>query len=291
DFEKSAGEWFISGTNTSFEYGVPASTFINRAASGSKAFKTNLSGMHNSNESSLLSSPGFNLSGLKNPRMSISLAQDIDYCYAVEYCESLFLYHNIGGTSWPQLPFSTKGTYHWGTTWGDDRSKRWRVATTWLPALPTVGLRFQFRSDAIIQKEGIAIDNIHIYDSIGPVYGGGLPSVEVKQALAPNNEWTHFIKDGLVIASINTEGQDLGDLTVSNYKHSASPNFHGQYYLRRHFGFHSDKKPSAPVTVRVYYRDEDVDSLFYARNCTGCTGPDFEKSAGEWFISGTNTSF
>ena len=45
NFETNNGYWRSSGINNSWEYGVPAANKINKAASGTKAWKTNLTGI------------------------------------------------------------------------------------------------------------------------------------------------------------------------------------------------------------------------------------------------------
>src|SRR5690606_4981468 len=80
DFESSNGHWYAAGINNSWEYGTPVSTKINRAASGSKAWKTNLDGNHNDNELSYLYSPCYDISSLDKPTLSFSVALDIEDC-------------------------------------------------------------------------------------------------------------------------------------------------------------------------------------------------------------------
>jgi hypothetical protein len=57
NFENSSGGWYTDGVATSWQYGTPASPKINRAASGSYAWKTTLSGNYQDNELSYLYSP------------------------------------------------------------------------------------------------------------------------------------------------------------------------------------------------------------------------------------------
>ncbi|MGZ3949241.1 MAG: S8 family serine peptidase, partial [Flavisolibacter sp.] len=59
DFETNNGNWYPGGTNSSWQYGTPTSTKINRAASGAKAWKTRLQGNYNDLEGSYLYSPCF----------------------------------------------------------------------------------------------------------------------------------------------------------------------------------------------------------------------------------------
>src|SRR6185436_2228320 len=56
-FESNDGYWRTEGTNNSWEYGTPAAIKINKAASGTKAWKTDLNGNYRNNEVSYLYSP------------------------------------------------------------------------------------------------------------------------------------------------------------------------------------------------------------------------------------------
>jgi hypothetical protein len=56
-FETNDGNWHAAGKKSSWQYGTPVSFQINGAASGSKAWKTNLNGNYNDQEKSYLYSP------------------------------------------------------------------------------------------------------------------------------------------------------------------------------------------------------------------------------------------
>ena len=62
----------LRARNNSWEYGTPAATKINGAASGSKAWKTSLTGNYKDQQLSYLYSPCFDISGLTNPTLSIA---------------------------------------------------------------------------------------------------------------------------------------------------------------------------------------------------------------------------
>ncbi|MEQ8907547.1 MAG: hypothetical protein RIC95_00010, partial [Vicingaceae bacterium] len=57
DFETNINQWTVSGTNASWQKGVPTRTPINSAASGTQAWVTNLNGAYNNDELSYLTSP------------------------------------------------------------------------------------------------------------------------------------------------------------------------------------------------------------------------------------------
>ena len=80
NFELNNGYWRSSGNNNSWEYGIPAADKINKAASGAKAWKTNLTGNYKDNETSYFYSPCFNISGMTNPTLSFNIALDLEDC-------------------------------------------------------------------------------------------------------------------------------------------------------------------------------------------------------------------
>ncbi|HEX6334291.1 MAG TPA: S8 family serine peptidase, partial [Flavisolibacter sp.] len=82
NFEAGNGFWFTGGRKSSWEYGTPASTKINGAASGSRAWKTTLEGGYHDDELSYLYSPCFDVTGMTTPTLSFSVALDIEDCGA-----------------------------------------------------------------------------------------------------------------------------------------------------------------------------------------------------------------
>jgi hypothetical protein len=80
NFESSNGGWYADGVATSWQYGTPVSPKINRAASGSYAWKTTLNGNYQDDELSYLYSPCFTIAGMSKPTISFSVALDIENC-------------------------------------------------------------------------------------------------------------------------------------------------------------------------------------------------------------------
>ena len=71
-FENTNGYWYTQGVNDNWEWGVPAKQIINKAANGSKAWITNLTGNYDNSQLSYLYSPCFDLSSLTKPVLSFS---------------------------------------------------------------------------------------------------------------------------------------------------------------------------------------------------------------------------
>ena len=122
-FENSDGGWYTGGINSSWQWGTPAKTIINKAANGTKAWVTSLTGEYNNNELSYLYSPCFDLSSLTNPVLSFShIFQTEDDCD----CDYHWAEYSIDGITWLKLGASGSGT-----NWYDDATKQaWQKSYT-----------------------------------------------------------------------------------------------------------------------------------------------------------------
>ncbi len=177
-FETTNGFWYPSGANSSWAWGIPAATKIDTASNGTKAWVTNLKGNHNSTEVSYLESPCFNFELAEYPVFSF------DYFINSELgVDGFRLEYSIdGGQNWLIVPENTNHTQNWctGTSvstlgsdgWTGESASNYVTAKTLLPisgpnrvtGLNNVKFRFKYSSDAINTKEGVAIDNIKIYE-------------------------------------------------------------------------------------------------------------------------------
>ncbi len=282
NFETGDGSWYVSGKTPSWQYGTPASAKLNRAASGSKAWKTNLTGNHNGLEKSYLNSPCFDISGMTNPRLSFSVALDLEDCGAGT-CDAAYVEYSVDGKTWSRLGAQGKGTnwynknYTNNNVWSIQDYTRWHVATIPLPAsTDLLRLRFVLESDPFVNREGIAIDDIHIYDSIYSIYDGPpYTSAISSQAVVNGNNWIDFVTGGKLIASINPNGQNMGSTDVQAYIHTGAVRTNnGQYYHNRNITIKPDVVNLAnPATVRVYFLDAETEALINATGCTVCTKP------------------
>ncbi|MBK7872439.1 MAG: T9SS type A sorting domain-containing protein [Saprospiraceae bacterium] len=169
DFEEWGSGWTVSpdSRNPSWEYGIPAGTMINAAASGQYAWVTNLDSLYNNSELSYLLSPCMDFSSLTvDPRMTFSLYFDSEAC-----CDKGWLESSIDdGKTWKKV-----GTASDGINWYNDATNLWWDGTGgfsgWVTASnilagtagqASVRLRFVFSSDVSVGREGMAIDDIFI---------------------------------------------------------------------------------------------------------------------------------
>ena len=271
-FESNAGNWYSKGSNSSWQWGAPAKTIINKAANGTKAWVTNLTGKYNSNELSYLYSPCFNLSGLTQPVLSFSHIFQIEDGTPSDY--TWIEVSTNGGVSWARL--GTNGT---GINWYNDPTGKhqWRTSLkTWHVAsidLPTTGSNVRFRfvmsSDLGYNLEGVGIDDIHVFDKA--VIYAGPPVTGLTQSVSGSN-WIHFNSGATRVASINANGNSLGNTTVDVYPYTGTVRVsNNQYYVNRNIVIRTATQPGADVSVRFYFTDAEAKSLLAATGCGSCT--------------------
>lgn len=270
-FESSNGGWYTGGINSSWQWGTPAKTVINKAANGAKAWVTSLTGDYNNNELSYLYSPCFDLSSLTTPVLSFShIFQTEDDCD----CDYHWAEYSVDGVTWLRL-----GVVGSGTNWYDDAAKEaWQQSSTrWHVSsydIPTTGTKVRFRivmsSDPGTTYEGVGIDDIHIFDKV-PVYTGPNITSGLSQPVSGNG-WFNFDMGGGRVASINPNGQDLGNTSVSLFLNTgAVTDTFSQYYLNRNIVIQAANPPADSVSVRLYFLDTEAQSLISASGCSNCT--------------------
>ncbi len=272
NFETNDGNWFADGFNSSWQYGTPNSLRLKKAASGTKVWTTNLSGNYNDNEASYLYSPCFELSGLQNPMLSFSLSTHIENC-GNTLCDAAYVEYSDDGTNWKKLGATGEG-YNW---YGDqqvwnDSSLRWRVASIPLPKdVPSLKLRFVLRSDAGAAWDGIAIDDIHIFDLKHPVYNGA--SVKVSN-IVNSGGWTDFVSGNDILAQMHSNA-NTGNTDVYLYNHSYVLNPVLRHYnLQRNYVLQSAQNAEDSVSIRLFITDQEVVKLVNDQNCDTCARAD-----------------
>ncbi len=270
-FESNAGNWYAGGLNSSWQWGTPAAVIINKAANGTKAWVTNLTGSHNNNELSYLYSPCFNLSGLTQPVLSFShIFRTEDNCN----CDFHWVEYSTDGTNWTKL-----GTSSSGTNWYDNSLyqawkisvPRWQVSSFDVPVNGSaVRFRIVMYADPGVTYEGVGIDDIHVFDKAA-IYSGANITSGLSQPVNGNN-WIHFNSGGNRVVSINPHGQSLGNTQVKVYINTGGVRNDGyQYYLDRNIVIQPSNAPSGPVSVRYYFLYTEMYDLINATSCGNCS--------------------
>lgn len=282
DFETDEGWWHAEGKRNSWQYGTPVSAKINRAASGTWAWKTSLGSQYNSQEKSYLISPCFDVTGLTNPMLSFSIALDLEDCDAT-LCDAAYVEYSADGNDWTRLGTNGTGTnwynkdYNGHSVWSIQNYTRWHVASIPLPAgINSLRIRFVMESDPFVTREGIAIDDIHIYDSVYSIFDGPPhTSPVVSQPGVAGSGWIDFVTGGQIVASVNPNAQDLGNTDCRAFIHTGAVRANSlQYYHNRNITI----KPATvnladSVTIRFYFLDSETEALINASGCSGCSKP------------------
>ncbi|ALO17167.1 hypothetical protein L21SP5_03559 [Salinivirga cyanobacteriivorans] len=173
-FETDDGRWHITDTSDTWERGVPNYDVINETATGNKAWVTKLTFNYTNNANALLEGPCFDLSQLEKPVFECKVWGQIN-----DEGDGLTLMYSIdGGETWQ--PVADDQYYNWNwynnqtpnppaTTAWDTSSTDWIVMRTILPdaldAYDYVKFGFLFTSDEGGVSEGVAVDDVAIYES------------------------------------------------------------------------------------------------------------------------------
>jgi hypothetical protein len=287
NFESNNGSWYAGGTNSSWEYGTPASYKIKRAASGSKAWKTRLAGNYNDGETSYLYSPCFDISTLTNPTLSFSTALDFEDCGA-NFCDGAYIEYSTNGIAWFRLGANGQGTnwynksYSSNNLWSIQNYHRWHVATIPLsvigvPPAQLTQLRFRFvmKGDASVNSEGIAVDDIHIYRNPFGIYDGVTMGSPITQTVNGDNNWVDFTSAGKLIASVKSPVTAMGNTAVQCYINTGPVRIaSNQFYHDRNITIKPDVTSLADsATVRFYFLDAEAETLINATGCGFCSKP------------------
>ena len=275
NFETNDGYFYADGNNSSWEYGTPNSPKINHAASGSKAWKTKLQGNYNKLEYSFLYSPCFDVSTMSKPMLSFNLATDIEDP-GTSVFDQAYVEYSHDGHNWQRLGQAGMGTNWYNNdsaqAWTKTGEDYWHVATYALPNdEPIVSFRFVLKSDQGAEYEGIAVDDIHIYDLVHPIFNQSQFSAVSTQNIAAG-QTADFIEAndiGLTLLNSNTA---LGLTAVQDYKHTQFINEDStQYYLPKNFTIQTANAPGDSVTLRFYIPDEAMRIVREDKECYSCS--------------------
>jgi len=275
NFEAGDGGYYSGGSNSSWQYGIPASPRINRAASGTKIWKTNLAGHYNNLEKSYLYSPCFDISGLANPMLSFSIALDVENC-GNELCDAAYVEYSYDGRTWNKLGAAGKGTNWYDSTfnvWNTQGYTRWHVASIPIPVLgtgQTTHFRFAMSADPGTDFEGIALDDIHVYDLQHPIApANGITTFTNDLS---GSDWTEYLPSNQVLAALQPNNQSVAGATVTLYGHDTLSNPAGtQYTMPRSYSIEAAQNPAGSMGVRLYLLDSDVVRVIKDTTCPSCT--------------------
>lgn len=286
-FETDEGGWYTGGQNSSWQWGTPSKPVISKAANGTKAWVTSLTGTYQNREYSYLYSPCFDLSSLTQPVLSFSHIFRIEDATPADYN---WVEYSVDGVTWTRL-----GTNGAGTNWYNDPTgaaqwrtsiQRWHVASIDIPVKSSaVRFRIVMTSNSALTTDGVGVDDIHIFDK-ALIYTG-VPVTGLTQTVSGSN-WIHFTSGGKRVASINPNGQNLGSTVVDGYPYSGTVRTrNSQYYLNRDIVIRPAIQSGAYTTVRFYFTEAEAVSLINATGCGSCSKPKDAYELGVTKYSGT----
>lgn len=279
NFESGKGGWYTEGTHSSWQFGTPNSAGVAGAASGKYAWKTNLTGFYNNGEESYLYSPCLALNVSYPVMLSFSAQMDMESCDG-DLCDMFYVEYNYGN-GWYRLGIKGAGINWYNNEkqgmgfWSGKMASGWRAFTAYLHAGGNVRVRFVFKSNAAGNGEGIAIDDIHIYNDSGyDIYGGGSVPQEIGPIYTPDYEWKHYTVDNGLVASIRSRGQDISSVKLKTFVNEGPLRAsEKQLVLDRSFVISSERNFDTPVGVRLYVPEADVQTMVTATDNLNVSRP------------------
>lgn len=276
NFEAGNGGYYTDGINNSWQFGTPASPNINKAASGTKAWKTNLTGKYNNLEQSYLYSPCFDISGMNDPMLSFSAALDIENCGNV-LCDKAYIEYTYNGVTWIKLGASGHGTNWYDSTfnaWTTNGFTRWHVASIPIPKPvgggSVINFRFVLASDPGATFEGFAVDDIHIFDLTNGIFPAN--STVVMANNISGNAWIDYLRNNQLLASVQPQNQNTGVTTLSLFEETKFSNPTAtQSTMPRSYLLQAVQAPADSIGIKLYLLDSEFIKVMADTSCPSCT--------------------
>jgi hypothetical protein len=148
------------------------------------------------------------------------------------------------------------------------------VASIPIPVLgtgQTTHFRFVMAADPGAAFEGIAVDDIHIYDFVNPIAPAN-GTTTVTKDLNKDNGWSPYLLDNKLLAAVYPSAQYLPNTTVTLYTHDTLSNPTAtQYTMPRSYVVKTQTAPTGLTGLRLYLLDSDVISVVNDTTCPSCT--------------------
>ncbi len=199
-FESGAAGWAVDGSGSSWALGAPSAILINSASNGTQAWVTNPAGNYSDNEFGWVLSPCLDFTNVMNPYISLDIWYDIES----QWDGAIMQASSDGGLTWSTVGMqgnpvnwyndtaaviASTGVDPTGQGWTGDGTGGILGSGGWVTAMhaldnlggePQVNVRIMFLSDANTIAEGMAFDNVTIFDSIpaDPYYPIGTINTE-----------------------------------------------------------------------------------------------------------------
>jgi len=191
-------------------------------------------------------------------------------------CDLAFVEYSFDGLQWARLGAAGQGTNWYDSTfnaWNTNSFTRWHVASIPLPQPPagaTLHLRFVLSADPAVDFEGLAVDDVHIYDlahGIFPASGITMVSRDLSGSV-----WTDYLQADQVLAALQPRGQSLSNVSTVLYVHDTLSNPSAtQYTFPRSYAIRAVQPATDSTGIRLYLMDTDVVRVLADTSCPSCT--------------------
>lgn len=296
DFESDNGGWYKSPASASWAWGVPAADTINSAASGTKAWVTNLSGNTAMSETSYLNSPCIDLSSLTLPVVKVKVNRKMTTGQTAKLEYSI-----DGGQTWAVAGNQNANWYNTANGFNGSSFGLWETKFLKIPALANqadVRLRFVF-TGGFLTAEGFGIDDFEIYNSpandlgvvdiISPISSCGLGNevISVKIANFGSAAQSNFpvgysINGAAFVYETVTANIGIGDTIVHNFA-ATDLSVAETYVIQAKTNLTADSDNSNDMVEKTIVNTLAITSFPYFEN--------FEAGDGSWTVGGTNPSW
>ncbi|MCB9033170.1 MAG: S8 family serine peptidase [Chitinophagales bacterium] len=257
-FEQEA-TMLATGENSSWQWTQPYKYYTRKAAEGNNAWTNTQYKTYNYNEKSYLYAGCYNFSAFtQNPNLSINHIQDIEFL-----SDSVFAEYSSDGVTWQRLGCKDCG-YNWYNNlinnYWQSTTIPWQVATTKIPIddfvdKSNVRIRFKLNSDAAGVGEGLAIDDLHIYEQNTSI--ATADSVYL-HANSTGSGWVYFYNNGLIVAKLNDNGTAYGNITLAyNVKTTNIDAYEGKVLVPRNWYIHSDIAIQNNILIYFYLLNDE----------------------------------
>ncbi|MFA5195654.1 MAG: hypothetical protein WC401_07630, partial [Bacteroidales bacterium] len=301
DFETDNGGYGSGGTNSSWAWGEPDKTVITNASSPTKCWVTNLVGNYNQNEISHLLFPCLDFSSLSAPVIEFDLwvvtSGLLDYCRLEYSKDNGSSWHTVGQQGDPINWYDSDNG--WSTAQANFVTVRHRIDS--LAGVANAKLRLYFFGSLVTQADGIAFDDIKIYQApafdlgisqvVSPVTSCGLTDSEYFEAKI-NNYGADPQSNFFVAYSVNgapstpeqiTTTIDPGESLLYTFTTPVDMSVMQQYNILCYTSNAGDADPSNDTTALTINNLLSVSTYPYLQ--------DFENSDGGWVGGGVNSSW
>ncbi len=279
-FEENDGFFTDDGVTKVFQYGTPNKNNISYAASGTKAWITDTASVYPDRANHSLYSPCFDVSTLANPMLSFSFIYHTEQPSendSNQLADYAFVEYTHDGFTWQKLGTQGAG-YNWYNHQNDvfvgTQNAYWQVASIPIPKDENIfAFRLRFVSDEGGNFDGIAIDDIHIYDLENPIFSGDSLNTPADISLLSNTT-TPVLSGNDIVAALNINNNSARNITLQSFKHNtfANPSA-SQHFLPRSFVTTSPSNYTDTVTHIFYIEDATMKMVREDTECISCYNP------------------